>query len=41
MDHQASDDRARTTEQQMSDDERFSLIVSLIGAVPSIGVQHP
>jgi len=41
MDHQASDDRARTTEQQISDDERFSLIVSLIGAVPSIGVQHP
>lgn len=32
------DDRARETEQQMTDDERFSLIVSLIGAVPSIGV---
>jgi hypothetical protein len=32
------DVRARETEQQMTDDERFSLIVSLIGAVPSIGV---
>src|SRR5262245_25026968 len=30
--------RARETEQQMTDDERFSLIVSLIGAVPSLGV---
>jgi beta-glucosidase len=34
----AFDARARQTEQQMTDDERFSLIVSLIGAVPSIGV---
>ena len=32
------DERARETEQKMTDDERFSLIVSLIGAVPSIGV---
>ena len=32
------DERARATEQRMTDDERFSLIVSLIGAVPSIGV---
>lgn len=30
--------RAREIEEQMTDDERFSLIVSLIGAVPSIGV---
>src|SRR5262245_56233894 len=34
----AADLRARKVEQQMTDDERFSLIVSLIGAVPSIGV---
>src|SRR5262245_6180400 len=32
------DARASETEQKMIDDERFSLIVSLIGAVPSIGV---
>ena len=32
------DERARATEAQMTDDERFSLIISLIGAVPSIGV---
>jgi beta-glucosidase len=32
------DERARATEQQMTDDERFSLIISLIGAVPSLGV---
>src|SRR5262245_14304257 len=32
------DERAREIEAQMTDDERFSLIVSLIGAVPSIGV---
>jgi beta-glucosidase len=37
--HESSvDERAREIEQQMTDDERFSLIVSLIGAVPSIGV---
>jgi beta-glucosidase len=30
--------RARRVEEQMTDDERFSLVVSLIGAVPSIGV---
>jgi beta-glucosidase len=35
---QSADVRARQTEQQMTDDERFSLLVSLIGAVPSIGV---
>lgn len=32
------DDRARATEAQMTGDERFSLLVSLIGAVPSIGM---
>jgi len=32
------DERARETEHKMTDDERFSLIVSLIGAVPSVGV---
>jgi beta-glucosidase len=32
------DERARETERQMTDDERFSLLVSLIGAVPSIGM---
>ena len=32
------DERAREIEQQMTDEERFSLLVSLIGAVPSIGV---
>lgn len=35
---QSPDERARQTEQQMTDDERFSLLVSLIGAVPSIGM---
>lgn len=30
--------RARATEQQMTDDERFSMLISLIGAVPAIGV---
>jgi beta-glucosidase len=33
-----ADLRARQVEEQMTDDERFSLVVSLIGAVPSIGV---
>jgi beta-glucosidase len=33
----AIDERARDTEAKMTDDERFSLIVSLIGPVPSIG----
>lgn len=33
-----ADAKAREIEQQMTDDERFSLIVSLIGPVPSIGV---
>jgi beta-glucosidase len=32
------DARARETEVKMTDDERFALLVSLIGAVPSIGV---
>src|SRR5262245_56176409 len=30
--------RAREVEEQMTDDERFSLIISLLGAVPSLGV---
>src|SRR5262245_59979703 len=34
----APDERARETEQKMTDDERFSLIISLMGAVPSIGM---
>jgi beta-glucosidase len=34
----AADTRARETEAKMTDDERFSLLTSLIGAVPSIGV---
>ena len=34
----SADDRARETEEKMTDDERFALIVSLIGAVPSIGM---
>jgi beta-glucosidase len=33
-----ADVRAREVEEQMTDDERFSLIVSLIGALPRIGV---
>src|SRR5262245_26160725 len=32
------DTRARETEQKMTDDERFSLIISLVGPVPSVGV---
>jgi beta-glucosidase len=32
------DERARETEQKMTDDERFSLLISFMGAVPSIGV---
>jgi beta-glucosidase len=32
------DARALETEQRMTDDERFSLIISLMGPVPSIGV---
>jgi beta-glucosidase len=32
------DQRARETEQKMTDDERFSLIISLLGPVPSLGV---
>jgi beta-glucosidase len=34
----AVDARAREIEQQMTDDERFSLIISLMGPVPSVGV---
>ena len=33
-----ADVRAREVEEQMTDDERFSLVISLIGAVPMIGV---
>jgi beta-glucosidase len=33
-----ADERAREIEQRMTDEERFSLVVSLIGAVPSIGI---
>lgn len=32
------DERARATEQQMTDDERFSLIISVIGAMPAVGI---
>src|SRR5262245_56780234 len=34
------DARARESEPKMTDDERFTLLVSLIGAVPSIGVRR-
>jgi hypothetical protein len=34
------DERARETEAKMTDDERFSLIVSVIGAIPSLGAGH-
>src|SRR5215510_2739497 len=34
----AADVRAREVEEQMTDDERFSLVISLLGAVPSLGV---
>jgi beta-glucosidase len=34
----AADERARAIEEQLTDDERFALIVSLIGALPAIGV---
>src|SRR5215467_13739930 len=34
----AADLRAREVEEQMTDEERFSLIISLLGAVPSLGV---
>ena len=33
-----ADARARETEAKMTDDERFSLIVSVMGAVPVIGI---
>src|SRR5215469_7100911 len=32
------DERAKEVERQLTDDERFSLIISLIGAIPLIGV---
>jgi beta-glucosidase len=32
------EERARATEAQMTDDERFSLIISLFGGVPAIGM---
>src|SRR5262245_12335762 len=35
------DDRARRTEAQMTDDERFSLIISLIGSPPGSGTFPP
>ncbi|HEY7288495.1 MAG TPA: beta-glucosidase [Vicinamibacterales bacterium] len=38
VDDATIDARARETEAKMTDDERFALLVSLIGAVPSIGV---
>lgn len=38
MHEESADGRAYETEQKMTDDERFSLIISLIGPVPSIGV---
>src|SRR5262245_10108571 len=34
----AADIRAREVEEKLTDDERFLLITSLVGAVPSIGV---
>src|SRR5262245_55275610 len=37
-DHSSADVRARETEARMTDDERFALLVSLVGSVPSIGV---
>jgi beta-glucosidase len=33
-----ADERAKATEAKMTDDERFSLIISVFGAVPSIGI---
>ena len=33
-----ADVRARRVEEQMTDDERFSLLISLVGAVPAVGV---
>jgi beta-glucosidase len=36
------DTRAHAVEAQLTDDERFQLIISVIGAVPSIGMpRHP
>ncbi|MFZ4260452.1 beta-glucosidase family protein [Sphingobacterium sp. HJSM2_6] len=36
---QTPDARARETEKKMTDDERFSLIISVIGRVPGIGIE--
>src|SRR5262245_45359992 len=33
-----ADARAKETEQKMTDDERFTLVISLLGPVPSLGV---
>src|SRR6476620_5410746 len=37
-DDPAIDALAHATEQKMTDDERFSLVISLIGALPSLNV---
>src|SRR5262249_23906551 len=34
----SADARARETEQKMTDDERFALVISLLGPVPALGV---
>ena len=34
----SADARARATEQQMTDDERLSMIISIIGSVSVIGI---
>src|SRR5262245_55603009 len=38
VDDASIDARAKETEQKMTDEERFSLIISLLGPVPSLGV---
>lgn len=38
QDSPAPDVRAREVEEQMTDDERFSMVISVLGAVPLIGV---
>jgi beta-glucosidase len=38
VDDATADARAIETEAKMTDDERFALVISLIGAVPSIGI---
>lgn len=32
------DEKAKLVEQQMTDEERFSLLTSLVGYVPSLGI---